>query len=57
VNLGWIAVVYAILGTGSEAGPWFCYPVGRIGMMLALEPGADQMVTVALPTLGAGRRG
>ena len=44
----WIAVEYGIQGTDSEAGPWFSYPVGRIGVRLALEPGADEMVTVKL---------
>jgi len=42
----WIAVEYGIQGTDGEAGPWFSYPVGRIGVMLALEPGAEEMVTV-----------
>ena len=44
----WITVEYGIQGTDSEAGRWFSYPVGRIGVMLALEPGADEMVTVKL---------
>jgi hypothetical protein len=42
----WIAVEYGIQGTDSEAGPWFSCPAGRIAVMLALEPGADEMVTV-----------
>ena len=44
----WIAVEHGIRGTDSEAGPWFEYPVGRIGARLALEPGADEMVSVQL---------
>ena len=43
-----ITVEHGIQGTDSEAGRWFSYPVGRIGVMLALEPGADEMVTVKL---------
>jgi len=39
----WIAVEYGIQGTDSEAGPWFSYPVGRIRVRLALEPGVDEI--------------
>jgi hypothetical protein len=42
----WAAVEYGVQGTDSEAGPWFEYPVGRFAVALALEPAADEMVTV-----------
>jgi hypothetical protein len=42
----WMAVENGVGGTDSEAGPWFEYPVGRIGVMLTLEPGAGEMMSV-----------
>lgn len=42
----WIAFEYGILETDSEAGPWFDYPIGHMLVSVALEPGADEMVSV-----------
>jgi hypothetical protein len=42
----WIAVEYGVLGTDSEAGRWFDYPIGHMLASVALEPGADEMASV-----------
>jgi hypothetical protein len=42
----WIAIEYGIQETDSEAGEWFEYPVGRVVVSLALEPGGEEMVSV-----------
>jgi hypothetical protein len=42
----WAAVEHGVQGTGSQAGPWFTYPVGLMAVGLALEPGADEMIMV-----------
>jgi hypothetical protein len=42
----WMAIEYGIQGTDSEAGEWFEYPVGHLVVSLALEPGAEEMVSV-----------
>jgi hypothetical protein len=42
----WIAVEHGVRETDSETGPWFEYPLGRVWVALALEPGADEMVSV-----------
>jgi hypothetical protein len=44
----WGAVDYGVQGTDSEAGPWFDYPVGRLSVAMALEPGADEIVSVTV---------
>jgi hypothetical protein len=44
----WLAVERGLRGTDSEAGPWFEYPLGRISVAVALEPGADEMVAAKL---------
>jgi hypothetical protein len=44
----WIAIEYGVQQTDSEAGQWFEYPVGRLVVTLALEPGADEMVSVKI---------
>jgi hypothetical protein len=41
-------VEHGIQGTDSDAGPWFEYPVGRVRVTVAFEPGADEMVSVKL---------
>jgi hypothetical protein len=48
----WIAVEHGVRGTDSEAGPWFGYPVGRLSVAMAVEPGADETAWVKLD--GAG---
>jgi hypothetical protein len=52
----WIAVEYGIQGTDSEAGPWFDYPVGQIVVTLALEPGADEVVSVKVGRAAGSER-
>lgn len=42
----WLAIEHGIQGTDGEAGRWFEYPVGSMVVLLALEPGADEMVRV-----------
>jgi hypothetical protein len=44
----WIAVEHGMRGTDSEAGAWFEYPVGRVVVTAAFEPGANEMVSVRL---------
>src|SRR5260370_13132536 len=40
----WIAIEYGVQQTDSEACQWVWYPVGRLLVTLALEPGADEAV-------------
>lgn len=47
----WIAVENGVGGTDSEAGPWFEYPVGRIGDNARLGTGGGR------DDLGEVRRG
>jgi len=42
----WLAFAVGLAGTDSERGPWFEYPVGPLTVLVAYEPGADEMVTV-----------
>lgn len=42
----WVAVEHGMLGTDSEAGLWFEYPLGQIRVTAAFEPGAAEMVRV-----------
>lgn len=42
----WLAIECGIAGTDSEDGPWFDYPVGRLTVFVAYEPGAAEMVAV-----------
>lgn len=42
----WLAIGQGVIGTDSEAGRWFSYPVGSLTIWLALEPGADEMISV-----------
>lgn len=42
----WLAIEHGIQGTDSETDRWFEYPVGSMAVLLALEPGADEMVQV-----------
>jgi hypothetical protein len=44
----WAAFSAGVRGTDSEHGRWFEYPIGRTTVRVALEPGADEMVTVIL---------
>src|SRR5258708_12419366 len=43
----WIAIEHGIGGTDAEDGRWFGYPLGRVTIRAALEPGADEMVAGA----------
>ena len=47
----WAAVSAGLPGTNSEEGPWFSYPIGDVQLLVAYEPGADEMVSVRLDDL------
>src|SRR5258708_36729105 len=58
----WIAIEHGIGGTGAGDGRWFGYPLGRVTIRAALEPGADEMVACAAglvvgPPLALGAAG
>lgn len=42
------AIENGIRDTDAEAGPWFGYPLGRITVTVALEPGASEMASVTV---------
>jgi hypothetical protein len=44
----WAAFEVGLVGTDRERGPWFDYPLARSRLLVAYEPGADEMVTVRL---------
>jgi len=47
----WAAVSAGLPGTNSEHGPWFAYPIGDVQILVAHEPGADEMVSIWLDDL------
>jgi hypothetical protein len=44
----WAAISTGIVGTDSERGPWFDFPLGETTVLLALEPGAGEMITLRI---------
>ena len=44
----WAAISHGIRGTDAEGGRWFDYPLGHVTIRAALEPEADEMVSVAI---------
>lgn len=52
----WAAIEHGIRGTDAEAGQWFQYPLGRITVKTALEPGADEMAIVAVAGVADGEQ-
>jgi hypothetical protein len=50
-DLDCAAVTAGLPGTDSEHGPWFAYPLGDVQLLVAHEPGADEMVSVRLDPL------
>jgi hypothetical protein len=52
----WDAVSFGIESTDSERGPWFEWPIGDATVLLALEPGADEMVMVSVRRIDGSAR-
>jgi len=42
------AIGTGLVGTDSEPGPWSDHPVGDLTLWVALEPGADEMVSLRI---------
>lgn len=50
----WIAIEHGIRKTDAEDGRWLEYPLGRLAIRAALEPRADETVTVSVDGATAG---
>lgn len=44
----WTALGHGLRETDAEGGRWFEYPLGHVTIRAALEPGADEMVSVSV---------
>ena len=47
-DLDWAAIEAGLPETDSEAGRWFDYPIAAATVLIAYEPGADEIVSLEL---------